>query len=394
MTNPVILTFVAHYLPGYKSGGPVRTIANMVAHLGINLDFHIITADRDSFEDHPYSNIMVNKWNQAGLAKVFYASPDFLRFRNIVKLICDTPHDVLYLNSFFTPKFTIMPLLARRLWLIPHRPVVLAPRGEFAKDALGLEAWKKRPYLTIARWLSLYRDLTWQASSENEAADIRRVFGHTASDIRVAIDLSPKILQKSSDFMLDSVACDGSLRTIFLARVSPMKNLDFALRVLAKVRIPLVFNIYGLVDDEPYWQQCQEQIKVLPSHIKVQYHSVIEHQKVADILANHDLFFLPTRGENYGHAIRESLAAGTPALISDRTPWCDLDEKGVGWVRNLEDIDAFVEIIESFVGQPSNVRQQQRAMAQAYARNVASDTVTVKNNLDLFMGAMEKAGCV
>jgi glycosyltransferase involved in cell wall biosynthesis len=40
---------------------------------------------------------------------------------------------------------------------------------------------------------------------------------------------------------------------------------------------------------------------------------------------------LPTAGESFGYVIFEALAAGCPVLISDRTPWRDLDRSGVGW---------------------------------------------------------------
>ena len=130
--KPIVLTFVGSYLPGYKSGGPVRTIANMVERLDDDLDFRIITADRDVGDAEPYPNIVVNGWNTVGNAQVFYASPCNQSLWHLAQMINETPHDVLYLNSFFSPIFTIRPLLARRLGLTPNKPVILAARGEFA----------------------------------------------------------------------------------------------------------------------------------------------------------------------------------------------------------------------------------------------------------------------
>jgi glycosyltransferase involved in cell wall biosynthesis len=45
----------------------------------------------------------------------------------------------------------------------------------------------------------------------------------------------------------------------------------------------------------------------------------------------HDLFILPTLGENYGHVIVEAWAAGVPVLLSDQTPWRGLSGKRIGW---------------------------------------------------------------
>ncbi len=69
----------------------------------------------------------------------------------------------------------------------------------------------------------------------------------------------------------------------------------------------------------------------MPSHIQVTYRGQAGPAEVADVLAAYDLMILPTTGENFGHVIVESLAAGCPVLISDRTPWRRLAEHGVGW---------------------------------------------------------------
>ena len=47
--------------------------------------------------------------------------------------------------------------------------------------------------------------------------------------------------------------------------------------------------------------------------------------------------FLPTFAENYGHSIVEALSVGTPMLISDNSPWKNLQEKGFGWEISLNE---------------------------------------------------------
>ena len=51
--------------------------------------------------------------------------------------------DLVYLNSVFSPLFTMLPLLSQRLRLIPCRPILLAPRGELAPGALAIKPLKK-----------------------------------------------------------------------------------------------------------------------------------------------------------------------------------------------------------------------------------------------------------
>ena len=59
------------------------------------------------------------------------------------------------------------------------------------------------------------------------------------------------------------------------------------------------------------------------------------------------MFFLPSFSENFGHAINEALSVGVPVLISDKTPWRNLQEKGMGWDLSLDNRRAFIEVIEA-----------------------------------------------
>ena len=138
----IILTFVGYYLPGYKAGGPIRTVANMVERLGNDFQFKIVTADRDLGDTDNYSSVKIDEWNRVGNGNVFYTSPKMRSLKEYRKIFYSTDSDVIYLNSFFSPYFTIKPLLLRRLRLIPTKPVIVAPRGEFSPGALGLKNQK------------------------------------------------------------------------------------------------------------------------------------------------------------------------------------------------------------------------------------------------------------
>lgn len=382
--KPVILTFVAYYLPGYKSGGPVRTIANMVEQLGDQLDFRIVTADRDSFDTASYPDVLVDSWNTVGKAQVFYASSAALSLKRLASVIRKTPHDILYLNSFFRPSFTVKPLLLRRLGLIPKRRTIIAARGEFSQGALALKSWRKRSYLTVVKAMGLYRDLVWQASSDYEAADITNAMGLTAQAIMVAPDLPPVPRASTDTQLTEQRAQDAPLRVCFLSRIDPKKNLDYALRVLSKVDVPVEFSIYGLIENDQYWGACQNLCKQLPSHVTARYHGVIDHARVPETLAAHDLFFLPTRGENYGHVIHEALAAGVPVLISDQTPWRRLESLGIGWDLPLDVADSFRKVIESQAALGVETVAAQRQRAKDYAKAIARDGQVLDANLALF----------
>jgi glycosyltransferase involved in cell wall biosynthesis len=155
--------------------------------------------------------------------------------------------------------------------------------------------------------------------------------------------------------------------------------------MLGKVRIPVCFTIYGPVEDETYWADCQELTAKLPACVDVVHQGLIEPAKVIPTLAQHDLFLFPTRGENYGHVIHEALRAGLPVLISDQTPWRGLAGLGVGWDLSLGDDVEFVKRIEEVAAWTDKERQRCSARARAYAATAAEDPANLEANRRLFL---------
>lgn len=387
MPNLKILTFTGFYLPGYKAGGPIRTLANMVDRLGDEFEFKIVTADRDFDDTKSYLDIMIDGWNGIGKAEVFYMSPARRSLWDFRKLFCSTGHDVIYLNSFFSPHFTIKLLLLRRLWLIPDRPLVLAPRGEFSPGALGLKSFKKQMYITVAKALRLYHGVLWQASSEHEEADIRHWFGN---DIRVVITPNlPPVIHATDELASKRKKSKGCLKILFLSRISRKKNLDGALETLRGLKGKVEFNIYGPMEDKSYWAECQKISSSLPGNIEARYCGSVEHDQVGAVMREHDLFFFPTLGENFGHVILEAFCVSCPVLISDQTPWRGLEEKGVGWDLPLESPKLFQTVLQRCVGMDQNEHAEWSRRAREYGLQVTKDDGTVEKNRQLFYHAVD-----
>lgn len=353
--KPVVLTFIGNYLPGYKAGGILRSVVNAVDHLCEFFDFWIVTRDRDVGEELPYQGIEVDRWQRVGNAMVFYLGPGGNLLSRVTRLVSSTPHDVLYLNSFFDP-LTICALSGRRLGISSvKKPVVLAPRGEFAWGSLRLKYPKKRLFMLLARTTGLYKDLVWAVSSEFEAEDLNKVFGVPRDAMRIALDLPTKALPRDWRCEKDERDDHPGTRIVFISRIAREKNLDFALHVCRRVRAEIAFDIYGPAEDEAYWRECAGIIDKMPSNVKVSYLGCAKPEEVISIFSRYDLFLFPSCGENYGHVVAESLLAGTPVLVSTKTPWRNLEADGLGWDVPLEEMDTFVSLIESLAAlEPEN----------------------------------------
>ena len=382
--RPVVLISTACYLPGYKAGGPVRSIVNLVEQLGDEFDFRIVTADRDLNDCVPYEGLTANTWVQLAGASVFYRSPGAAGWRAAFDSLSNIHLDLVYLNSLFSPGATLRPLVQRRLGRLASVPVLLAPRGELSSGALGMKTAKKRGFLALAKVTRLYRNVTYQASSDHEAADIRRMLGN------VSIYVASNLPGRSASVEDVSVSPNSGepLHAVFLSRISPMKNLLGAIETLARVKIPVTFDIYGVIEDQAYWARCQAAIAALPPHVQARYQRPLRPDEVIEVLARHDFFFLPTLGENYGHVIREALSAGLPALISDRTPWRGLAAESAGADLPLETPDAFVAWIEQFAALAPSERAAMRRAARVRGDDPAAASAAIEANRTMLLSAL------
>lgn len=400
-----MLIVLGVYLPGYKAGGPIRSIENLVAALGEEFDFKIITSDRDEGEEAPYPGVVPNRWVRVGGVDVMYVSPGLYGALVLCEKLCslvDEKNTVLYANSVFNRRFSMLPVLLRWLTLCRPRCLVLAPRGEFSPGALRFKTGRKRLYLTVSKLLRMYGGLIWHASSDFEAADISRQFPR-AKYIDIANILSASSGRAARRAVEVATASDigapakqlgsprrkkpGQLRVVFLARLARKKNLDGALRMLDGVSGDVTFNIYGPAEDPEYWKECQQLIAALPENIRAQYQGEIPHAAVGQALAEHDLFLFPTFGENYGHTIPEALGAGCPVLISDQTPWRNLEAEGVGWDLPLNDTERYRSVLQQCVDGGDEWYAGLSARARSYAAKRIADPAIIEANRRLFQRA-------
>ena len=108
--------------------------------------------------------------------RVWYASPNHQSYRHLRNIVFNNEFDVLYCQSMFSLKYSLFPLWTCRA-LRPEAKMVLAPRGMLHKGAIGLKSRKKKLFLKVFKLLQLHKAVTFQATDEQEEADIRKWMG-------------------------------------------------------------------------------------------------------------------------------------------------------------------------------------------------------------------------
>jgi glycosyltransferase involved in cell wall biosynthesis len=379
-----VAALVDYYLPGYKAGGAIRTVAEMAAQLDDALEFRVITRDRDFTDPEPYPSAVRGGWSEAEGTPVRYLAPGERSAGSVARAVREARPEVLYLNSAFSPVFTLQPLGMRLGGRIPRIPVVVAPRGELSEGALSVKRGKKMAFLRMARAAGLYRGVLWQASSELEAEEVRRWFGS-----RARVFVAPDLRERPAAAHAPAAKRPGELRAAFLSRIAEKKNLAGALEMLDGIRGDVTFTLYGPVDDAAYWDACRRRIAALPANVRVEHAGPLRRDQVADALASHHVFLFPTLGENFGHVVLESLLAGVPVLTSDRTPWGGLEPAGAGWALPLEQPERFRAVLQGYVDASGDEHARRSAAARAFGEAAAHDESVLEANRALFRHALQ-----
>ena len=327
------------FFPGKEYGGPPVSVDNFCSLMKEN-SCYIITRNHDLLDAEPYCDIQKG-WNNRGNCKVLYLSDqqyNKVTFENVVSKI---KPDILYLQGVF--QSCVLPCL--QLAKKYNIKVLLAPRGELCAGAFNMKKYKKLPYVEFLRITGLLKSVHFQSTSDEETEAINKLFGCPMSRIH-RLDNIPSIPPKKYQ---RRKKISGKGRFVFLARIHPKKNLLSAIKYFNHVDGEVVFDIYGSIEDEVYWKECLAAIKALPKNIKCEYKGLVSHDLVHEVFSQYDAFLFPTLSENYGHVIAESLIVGTPVIISDQTPWNDVEENHAGFVCKLDDEKSFIKTICSII---------------------------------------------
>lgn len=374
-----ILTFCDYFAPGYKGGGPITTLVNAATSLRPHHELKIVTRDRDLGDTAAYPGIDTGAWSTIGGIDVLYLSPEQQTLANVVALLRREKFDILYLNSFHSLPFTLLPLIARRL-VAQRLPTVLAPRGEFAPAALALKRWRKRLFRKSIQALGTLSGITFQASSLAEATDINAALG-PSTRIFIAPDMSAPV-GSPPGYRTPKQVNAASL--VFIGRISRMKNIDWLIREVNKVEQNIQLLIYGPIEDSAYWRECEAALAESGAPDRILYCGPLEPTRVRSVLSKADALILPSLGENFAQVVAEALAAGCPAIVSDRTPWKLLEASGAGWCLPLEEPERWQIVMSNLVEMSEETHASFRTAARQMAGHVAENSNVAAANKELF----------
>jgi glycosyltransferase involved in cell wall biosynthesis len=364
--KPKILIFSDWYAPAFKGGGPIRSIVNLVTALKSEYDFYVFTADTDFGESSPMPDIIVDQWILQDGVHVYYHSKGMMTYKKVQSVIKEIDPHRIYLNSMFSNM--IKPILAG----YQSEKIIVAPRGMLSASALAVKPIKKFLYLWFLRTFGFAKYLQFHATSEEEVKDVQRIFPN-AKSITVAGNIPVKVDAAISEAQKNP----NSIQLIFLGRMHPIKNLHLILQALQGVKGQIVLNVIATKEDEAYLDKCQKLAKELDKHIQVNWLLDLPHYQIKAQLQAAHFFVLLSEVESFGHAIFEAFAVGCPVLISNQTPWKNLQKKKAGWDLPISDLVLIKTTIQQLVDMPNLEWQPYRIgalqLAESYVKQLNVD---------------------
>jgi glycosyltransferase involved in cell wall biosynthesis len=253
--------------------------------------------------------------------------------------------DVVYIQYLFhyTVFFSLL------LSVMQCKKVIICPRGSFSKFTLT-----NRFSFLKSLWIFLFirpfsRRIIWQASSYLEESDIRIEFPNsTVSVINDGVNFqSFQVCQEISKTELVNRYSNSSFTKV--------SSLFFSMGRLHKIkRFDILIDAFYLFLQEDKnakliiaggndgsGSKLNNQIKRLNIEDSVFLIGAIGFGEKKILLNNCDYFTLASEFESFGIVVAEALSCGLPVVVSNKTPWRDIEINNCGIFSKNDKVSFF-----------------------------------------------------
>ena len=375
-----LLVVYDNFFPAYKAGGPIQSLTNLVLLMQKKIEIAVFTSGYDLITSQPVDEIKRDVWSQIYLpgsdavVKVWYAGINNTARPAFNRCLQEVKPSVVYLNGMFSFRYVIIPLFCIKRKKIK---LVLCPRGMLQTGALAGKSLKKKLYLSLLKMSGLVKNVVWHATNQEEERDIKRIFWKSSTII-----IAKNIPKKPLIEIRCTAKVPGKLRLVHLSLIHEIKNLLQVIGIVAKSGEGITLDIYGPVSDPVYWKKCRQLMEKTPGKIK--YKGELLPSMVQQIFCEYDASILLSKGENFGHALYESLSSGRPVITSYFTPWNDLEEKKAGWNFDIANNGNCIDALEAICSLPADSFDEYCKAAWKLAKEYYAAAADLSNYDKLF----------
>jgi glycosyltransferase involved in cell wall biosynthesis len=220
-------------------------------------------------------------------------------------------------------------------------PYILRPLGTLDPADLRKKKYLKQIYALLWEKPNLAGAAAIHFTSAEEAKVSSR-FGINTKDliIPLGVDLPENLPQRG--ITRAKLGIDDNIPLIlFMSRIDPKKGLDLLLPALENLQAENLDFHFVLAGGNPQDANYEAQIKAKIANSVLKERTTrtgfVQGNLKLGLLVDADLFVLPSYYENFGIAVAEAMAVGTPVVISNGVQiWQDIEAVSAGWVTPCE----------------------------------------------------------
>jgi glycosyltransferase involved in cell wall biosynthesis len=356
-------------------GGPSQMVLGLSAALARSgVAVTILTTNSNGDTGQKPLDVPLNvRVEQDGYQIIYFRCAPFRRYKFSIDLLTwlnrhAQEFDLAHIHALFSPVSSAAATVCRGQKL----PYILRPLGTLDPADLRKKKQLKQLYAAIWERSNLAGASAVHFTSFQEAKISER-FGVATRDLVIPLGVQQQKERQEDEESLGrkrfGIPADVPV-VLFMSRIDPKKGLDLLIPALEKL-LTIGLNFHFVLagtnpQDLKYEEKIQSQIQSssLRSHTTITGFVTGELKTV--LLKAADLFVLPSYYENFGIAVAEAMAAGTPVLVSDQVHICqEIRDSESGWVSQL-DVAEITDLLRLALQNPSE-RQRRGALAQQYA---------------------------
>lgn len=362
-----LLHIIPTYKPAYGYGGPIISIGllceNLVAKGGCDVTVAATNANvKKDLPVHSKTPVLVEG------VKVYYfrritpdhsqLSPSLLwwLWRNVKTF------DAVHIHSWWN----LTVLFSTLVCILRGVKPVHAPRGMLSPFTLT-GRFKPLFHRFIGKWL--LKQTFLHATSAQEARECLDLLPNWQyANLPNFLDLDKLPISKRQHLNGHALKPNDTIRLLFLSRLHQKKGIELLFDALSQVTFDWSLTIAGDGETD-YLEQLKKQSLNLHIDSKINWLGWVNAEQRLAAFEAADLLVLPSHNENFANVVIESLAVGTPVLVSKYVGLSDyVADKNVGWV-----CDTTVESVRDKLIEVHSQTTQRNDMADRSSRQIRQD---------------------
>ncbi|MEA5510429.1 hormogonium polysaccharide biosynthesis glycosyltransferase HpsP [Crocosphaera sp. UHCC 0190] len=356
-------------------GGPSQMVLGLSAALAQQgIEVTILTTNTNGDAGQPPLDVPLGvPIPQQGYHIIYFACSPFRRYKFSLSLLQwlgshGPDYGLAHIHALFSPISTAAATVAR----YRNLPYILRPLGTLDPADLQKKRVLKQLYGNLLERPNLAGAAGVHFTTDQEAKISHR-YGVKTHDLVIPLGVNlPDKLPPLGQTRKALGIPDNLPLVLFMSRIDPKKGLNFLLAAgenLINQGIKFHLVIAGSNPQDPVYEaQIKQQIADSSLASQTTITGFVQGEVKLGLLQDADLFVLPSYYENFGIAVAEAMAVGTPVVISEGVYiWPDVQQASAGWVTALE-IEGLTHALEKAIADPSE-RQKRGENARKLVLN-------------------------